>query len=210
MGIDGLLRLLKPITKKDHISSFKDQRIGIDMMPWIYRGCYSCNFELSQNITSMKFLYYLLEMLEILLYYNIKPIFVFDGRSIEMKSDTNEKRIKEKMENKERGMQYLKEGNLEQARKYLSRCIFLDERIISTTMNVLFTKNIEFIVAPYEADCQIAKLKREGLIDVAISEDSDLLAYGVNTILKLNQNGDCDYVDPNEWRPRDVDSSFLK
>lgn len=77
-------------------------------------------------------------------------------------------------------------------------------------MNVMHTKNIEFIVAPYEADCQIAKLRRENLIDFAISEDSDLLAYGVNTIFKLNQNGECDYVDPNKWSPRDVDSDFLK
>lgn len=45
---------------------------------------------------------------------------------------------------------------------------------------------------------------------MAISEDSDLLAYGVKTILKLNQNGDCDYVDVDKWKPRHVDSSFLK
>jgi 5'-3' exonuclease len=32
----------------------------------------------------------------------------------------------------------------------------------------------------------------------------------VNTILKLNQNGDCDYVDLNQWSPRDVDSQLLK
>jgi exonuclease-1 len=78
------------------------------------------------------------------------------------------------------------------------------------TMNVMHTKNISFYVAPYEADCQIAKLKKLGLIDVAISEDSDLIAYGVNTILKLNQNGECDYIDPNKWSPRDVDLRFLK
>lgn len=99
---------------------------------------------------------------------------------------------------------------MEEARKYLSRCIFIDERIISKTIDVLFSKNIEFLIAPYEADCQIAKLKKLGLIDVAISEDSDLLAYGVNTILKLNQNGDCDYIDINKWKPRDVDSEFIK
>jgi exonuclease 1 len=51
------------------------------------------------------------------------------------------------------------------------------------------TKDIDFIVAPYEADCQIAKYKRLGLIDTAISEDSDLITYGVNMIYKLNQNG---------------------
>ena len=77
-------------------------------------------------------------------------------------------------------------------------------------MNVMYSKNISFYVAPYEADCQIAKLKKLNIIDVAISQDSDLIAYGVNTILKLNQNGDCDCIDPNKWAPRDVDSQFLK
>ena len=77
-------------------------------------------------------------------------------------------------------------------------------------MNVMHSKNISFYVAPYEADCQIAKLKKLNIIDVAISEDSDLITYGVNTILKLTQNGDCDYIDPNKWSPRDVDSQFLK
>ena len=104
----------------------------------------------------------------------------------------------------------MKEGRLDDARRYFSRCLFIDERIIRITINVLTTKNLSFLIAPYEADCQIAKLKKLNMIDVAISEDSDLLAYGVNTILKLNQNGDCDYVDVEKWRPRDVDSQFLK
>jgi exonuclease-1 len=50
MGIEGLLNLLKPITEKEHISTFKNQRIAIDAMPWIYKGCYSCAFDLNQNI----------------------------------------------------------------------------------------------------------------------------------------------------------------
>ena len=66
------------------------------------------------------------------------------------------------------------------------------------TINALVTKNIEFIVAPYEADSQIAKLKRLGMVDAVISEDSDLIIFGVNVILKLNQNGECDYVDLNK------------
>ncbi len=29
-------------------------------------------------------------------------------------------------------------------------------------------------------------------------------------ILKLNQNGDCDYLDVNKWKSSDVDNLFLK
>jgi exonuclease-1 len=71
----------------------------------------------------------------------------------------------------------------------LSRCIIIDERIIALTISTLITKGIDFIISPYEADCQIAKLKRLGMIDAAISEDSDLITFGINVIFKLNQNG---------------------
>jgi exonuclease-1 len=68
-------------------------------------------------------------------------------------------------------------------------------------MRALFTKNIEFIVSPYESDSQMAKLVKLGIADVVITEDSDLIIYGVSVILKLNQDGECDYVNLNQWKP---------
>jgi len=44
-------------------------------------------------------------------------------------------------------------------------------------------KNIECIVSPYEADAQLAYLSRIDYVDVVISEDSDLLAYGSKRVL---------------------------
>lgn len=46
-------------------------------------------------------------------------------------------------------------------------------------------------------------------MDAAISEDSDLIVYGVNVILKLNHEGDCDYIDLPAFTAADVDGSFL-
>lgn len=77
-------------------------------------------------------------------------------------------------------------------------------------MRALHTKSVDFMVAPYESDSQIAKLISLGLADIAITEDSDLVVYGVKVILKLNQDGECDYVDLSKWKPEDVDSVFLK
>jgi exonuclease 1 len=56
-------------------------------------------------------------------------------------------------------------------------------------MNLLVSKGIDFVVAPYEADCQIAKLQKLNIIDAAITEDSDLVVYGVKVILKLKETG---------------------
>ena len=52
-------------------------------------------------------------MLDLLSYYRIKPICVFDGRHVGKKEETLEKRRKSKEENKQRGLDYLKIGNME-------------------------------------------------------------------------------------------------
>ena len=50
-------------------------------------------------------------------------------------------------------------------------------------MDVLKELEIEFVVAPYEADAQMAYMVKSGVADFAISEDSDLIAYGCPKIL---------------------------
>ena len=51
-------------------------------------------------------------------------------------------------------------------------------------------RNIDCIVAPYEADAQLAHLNLCGIADFVISEDSDLTLFGCQKILfKLDSNG---------------------
>jgi len=62
--------------------------------------------------------------------------------------------------------------------------------MVDLFMDVLKELEIEFIVAPYEADAQMAFMVKEGIAEFAISEDSDLIAYGCPKILmKLDWNG---------------------
>lgn len=51
-------------------------------------------------------------------------------------------------------------------------------RLPPTLLQALKRKGVEFIVAPYEADAQLAYLAINNSVDVVITEDSDLLAYG--------------------------------
>ncbi len=41
---------------------------------------------------------------------------------------------------------------------------------------------VECIVAPYEADAQLAYLQKEGIVDLVITEDSDLLVFGCKQV----------------------------
>lgn len=50
----------------------------------------------------------------------------------------------------------------------------------------------QYVVAPYEADPQIAYLEKEHHVDGVLTEDSDLLVFGCQTVLfKLDQDGWC-------------------
>lgn len=53
-------------------------------------------------------------------------------------------------------------------------------------------KKVDFIVAPYEADSQLAYMYHAGDINYILTEDSDLVAYGCFRIIRcLKKNGDC-------------------
>jgi len=44
------------------------------------------------------------------------------------------------------------------------------------------------VVSPYKADAQITNLVETKLADFAISEDSDLLAYGCSKVSRFDTN----------------------
>lgn len=41
---------------------------------------------------------------------------------------------------------------------------------------------MDYVVAPYEADAQMAFMEREGLVDGIITEDSDMLVFGCRNV----------------------------
>jgi exonuclease-1 len=47
----------------------------------------------------------------------------------------------------------------------------------------LRAESVPYVVAPYEADAQLAYLEKAGLVDGIITEDSDLLVFGCRNVL---------------------------
>ena len=58
-------------------------------------------------------------------------------------------------------------------------------RPVKLTRKALRAENVEYIVAPYEADAQLCFLEREGIVDGIITEDSDLLVFGCKQVRRL-------------------------
>ncbi len=62
-------------------------------------------------------------------------------------------------------------------------------------INVLKQKQIEFYIAPYEADAQLTHFYLTGRIQAVITEDSDLLPFGVKTcFFKMDVLGNGDSI----------------
>ena len=77
----------------------------------------------------------------------------------------------------------LNQGKNEQGNRKLIESVDITPEIAYRLIEVLKKRGIQFIVAPYEADAELAYLSRSGIADVIITEDSDLLAYGAKKIL---------------------------
>lgn len=87
-------------------------------------------------------------------------------------------------------MQMAEKGNEDEAKKYFTRALVLRSKMIDLLIDILRALKIDVQIAPYEADAQLAYLVKEGLAHFAISEDSDLIAYGCpRLMMKLNWAG---------------------
>lgn len=92
MGISGLLPLLKPVTKVNHISSYKNKRIAIDGYAWLHKAVYGCCMELATGVDSDKWVSYCLKLIDMLLFNQIMVHMVFDGANLPAKNVTEEAR----------------------------------------------------------------------------------------------------------------------
>jgi exonuclease-1 len=201
MGISELLKIMKPIIIEKHLSDFKGKTAAVDMMAWIYRGVYASAVDIGHGKESDLYLNFPLKMLALLKSFDIECIAVFDGRSLKAKESVEEVRNENKVKNLELAQKLLSEGKDEESRKIFRRALKIKSKMINTCIEILKSLGVKIIVAPYEADSQIAFLCKNGLADFAITEDSDLIPFGVDKmIFKLNANGYGSFLDMEYFR----------
>ena len=54
MGINGLLPVLKSITRPGHVSQYAGKRVAIDAYSWLHKGAYACAKELCEGLHTDK------------------------------------------------------------------------------------------------------------------------------------------------------------
>ncbi len=88
MGIDLLLRLLKPSLPQTHLCTLSHKTAAIDALSWLYKSlCQSPLPHLLSHPTTCH-LSHLFLYLHLLAHYQITPIMVFDGRLLDLKRRT--------------------------------------------------------------------------------------------------------------------------
>lgn len=216
MGINGLLPVLKSVTQSVHVSAYAGHKVAIDAYGWLHRGAHQDPRGVAHKTDAafaMVVGYCVGRCLE-LRREGVEAVMVFDGARLPMKEDEETKRRRSREENIERARQMEEQGNINAARLCWGRSLDICPLLAARLIDELRRHNLEFVVAPYEADAQMAFLARTGYVRAVITEDSDMVAYQCPRILyKVDKNNygqeityerlrECRELDLSEFSPQ--------
>lgn len=115
--------------------------------------------------------------------YGIEPILIIDGNELPSKANTNAERKKNRIQAFQDGLKNEMKQNHREARKHFAKACSITHEMRHELVLQCRRHNISYIIAPYEADAQLAYLAHSGVADFVITEDSDLLAYAAPRVL---------------------------
>ena len=92
MGILGLLPFLKKTSKHTHLKNYGGSTAAVDGFGWLHKGAFGCAVKLGMGEHTDAYVVYFMKYINVLLEHKIKPVVVFDGRSLPAKAGTNAKR----------------------------------------------------------------------------------------------------------------------
>jgi flap endonuclease-1 len=113
-----------------------------------------------------------------------KPVFVFDGKPHELKSETIRERHKIRTEAKKKFEKAKKEGKMEEARKYAQQAVQLKDEMIEDAKKLVELMGLPVVQAPSEGEAQIAAMVAKGDLYGCVSQDFDALLFGTPKLLR--------------------------
>ncbi|KAG6553134.1 hypothetical protein Mapa_005193 [Marchantia paleacea] len=178
MGISGLLPTLKSIITPIHVREYAGSKVAIDTYSWLHKAAFSCSKDICEGRPTDKIVQYCMHRVNLLRHHGVQPLLVFDGGVLPMKMDQEQIRARSRKENLQRAQEHERSGNHSAAFQCYQKAVDITPLIALSLIKVLQQEGVEYIVAPYEADAQMAYLALNDLVQVVITEDSDLIAYG--------------------------------
>ncbi|XP_034620919.1 exonuclease 1 [Trachemys scripta elegans] len=190
MGIHGLLQFIKEAAEPTHVKKYKGQVVAVDTYCWLHKGAYACAEKLAKGEPTDQYVVFCMKLVDMLLSFGIKPILVFDGCTLPSKKEVEKARREKRQANLLKGKQLLREGKLSEARDCFGRSVNVTHGMAHEVIKAAHAQGVDCVVAPYEADAQLAYLNKTGIVQAIITEDSDLLAFGCKKVfLKIDKFG---------------------
>nr|GMD09142.1 exonuclease 1 isoform X1 [Ipomoea batatas] len=190
MGIQGLLPLLKSIMVPIHIKDLDGCCVAVDTYSWLHKGALSCSKELCKGLPTSKHISYCMHRVNLLRHYGVKPIMVFDGGFLPMKGEQENMRARIRKESLSRAIEHESNGNQSAAYECYQKAVDISPSVAYDLIQVLKRENVQYVVAPYEADAEMTFLAVSKQVDAIITEDSDLIAFGCPRIIyKMDKYG---------------------
>nr|XP_013799357.1 PREDICTED: exonuclease 1 isoform X1 [Apteryx mantelli mantelli]XP_013799359.1 PREDICTED: exonuclease 1 isoform X1 [Apteryx mantelli mantelli] len=190
MGIQGLLQFIKEAAEPTHVKKYKGQTVAVDTYCWLHKGAYACAEKLAKGEPTDLYVAFCMKLVDMLLSFGIKPILVFDGCTLPSKKEVEKARREKRQASLLKGKQLLREGKVSEARECFGRSVNVTHVMAREVIKAARTQGVDCIVAPYEADAQLAYLNKTGMVQAIITEDSDLLAFGCKKVfLKIDKFG---------------------
>lgn len=190
MGIKNLNKFLKENAKESiklgHVSELNGKKIAIDISIYMYK--FASEGTLIENM-------YL--MLSVFRYYNVIPIFVFDGKPPAEKKELLKKRREDKKEAEEEFNELKNKleinKNMEESEKQeiMNNMDMLKRKFVNVSKYDI--ENIKNLIRAYgatyydahgEADELCAMLTIKGKVWACLSEDMDMFVYGCPRVIR--------------------------
>jgi exonuclease 1 len=172
-----------------------------------------------------RYIIYFIDRVHALLEHGVTPFVVFDGGPLPMKKGTEEERRKyvpgvssirrsmayscaslcrSRAKNRELGLQCLRQKKYTEARRHFVRAADVTPYMAHRVICQLRVLNVQYVVAPYEADAQLAFLVKSGIVNGVITEDSDCLPFGCEKVLfKMDREGVAQEVNAENLKHND-------
>ncbi len=115
---------------------------------------------------------------------NIKPVYVFDGKTNELKMAEIQRRSLLKKEATEKYQLAIEEGRIEDARKYGIRTAVLTDKMVEESKKLLSHLGIPYIQAPSDGEAAAAYLTKRELAFAAASQDYDAILFGAKKLVR--------------------------
>ncbi|KAK2172112.1 hypothetical protein NP493_991g00067 [Ridgeia piscesae] len=192
MGIHGLSKVIGDYApsaiKENEMKTYFGRKVAIDASMSIYQfliavrqeGNMLTNADGETTSHLMGMFYRTIRLVE----NGLKPVYVFDGKPPEMKSDELAKRG-QKREEAQKALEKAEEaGETEEVDKFSKRLVRATRQHNDECKQLLKLMGIPYVEAPCEAEAQCAALVKAGKVFAVGTEDMDALTFGTTVLLR--------------------------